>query len=198
MRDDRSNSEWVDAEVVDESDGTEAGPPDSPSAGLPARFGAVCLDLILIIAVFALLLFQFVLPQYYPGAIDEMIRQMERAAEDGETVTPSENLQEAIRTSNLITFVSVFAYFTFAPVLLGGGTLGMRIFNLRIEDRVASVPAPLRAHLVRGTVKTICLQVLFPFLTLLFLTALAHPRKLALHDILARTRVVRGPAFQRT
>jgi len=166
--------------------------------GLPARFGAICLDLILVTAVFALLLTQIILPEWYPGAMDEMIQQFENSGNANEEVPPpppSENLRDAIRTSNALSFFFIFLYFTFVPVLFGGGTLGMRIFNLRIQDRDKPIPPSLRSHFVRGAVKTLCLQVLFPFLTLLFLAALRNPQRMAIHDLLARTRVVRGPAF---
>lgn len=187
----------MEAEILD-IEGADGAPPEPEPGGMPARFGALCLDLILITAVFALLLTQFILPQYFPGAMDEMIRQFEESGEGVEPAPPSENLADAVRASNAVSFFFVFIYFAFVPLLLGGGTLGMRIFNLRIQDQSASVPAPLRAHLLRGAVKTVCLQVFFPFLTLLFLFALGNPRRIALHDLLARTRVVRGPAFQRT
>jgi uncharacterized RDD family membrane protein YckC len=71
----------------------------------------------------------------------------------------------------------------------------MRIFNLRIQQREEALPAPFGALLVRGAVKTICLQVLFPLLTFLFLVALRTPKRIAIHDMLSKTRVVRAPAF---
>ena len=191
--DNTGDTEAIEAEILD---GEPESPPESEPGGLPARFGALCLDMILITAVFALLLSQVILPQWYPGAMDEMIRQFEQA-EEGGPPPPSENLTEAIRTSNVISFFAVYLYFTFLPLFLGGGTLGMRIFNLRIENAGTPSPPPLRAHLLRGAIKTICLQVFFPFLALLFLVALGNPRRLALHDMLARTRVVRGPSFSR-
>lgn len=185
----------IDAEILeDDLKGTDSEP--EPGT-LPARFGALCLDLILVTAVFALFLTQFVFPTYYPGAMEELIEQFEQAGGESETGQPDENVLEAIRTSNIISIVFVFAYFSFFPALAGGGTLGMRIFNLRIQDQDASVPASLRSHLIRGSIKTVCLQVLFPFLTLLFLYALRTPERIALHDLLARTRVVRGASFKR-
>ena len=189
----------IDAEILeDDLDATATQPEPEPEPGsLPARFGALCLDLILVTAIFALFLTQFVFPTYYPGAMDELMEQFDRSGEETEPVEPSENVLEAIRTSNMISIVFVFAYFSFLPALAGGGTLGMRIFNLRIQDQNESVPAPLRSHLIRGSIKTICLQVLFPFLTLLFLYALRTRNRIALHDLLAKTRVVRGASFKR-
>lgn len=166
--------------------------------GLPARFGALCLDLILLIAVFGLIATKIVLPSWYPGAIAEfieIIEQYETADDSSAPVTPSENLTDAARTINTLFFLSVFFYFTLIPPLFGGGTLGMRIFNLRIQSQQGNAPASFGAHLARGALKTVCLQILFPLLTLLFLFALRSPERLALHDRLARTRVVRAPAF---
>jgi len=187
----------IEAEILEEDRFSEEKPPELEPGSLPARFGALCLDVILITAVFVFLLTQVVFPEYYPGAMEELLEQFEPANEAEEQPPPSENVLEALRTSNILSLMFVFVYFSFVPVLARGGTLGMRIFNLRIEDRDRSVPAPLRAHLVRGAVKTICLQIFFPFLTLLFLFALRSRKRLAPHDLLARTRVVRGPSFSR-
>jgi len=192
-----NDTEAIEAEILDGGPAEPGSPPESEPGGLPARFGALCLDMILITALFALLLSQVILPKWYPGAMDEMIRQFEQS-EEGETPPPSENLAEAIRTSNVISFFAVYLYFTFLPLFLGGGTLGMRIFNLRIQEIGRASPAPMRSLLIRGAIKTVCLQVFFPFLALLFLVALGNPRRLALHDMLARTQVVRGPAFSRS
>ncbi|MFP4352030.1 MAG: RDD family protein [Puniceicoccaceae bacterium] len=192
-----NDTEAVEPEIVDWGPADPERPPEPEPGGLPARFGALCLDMILITALFVLLLSQVILPKWYPGAMDEMIRQFEQVEEEGGRPQPSENLVEAIRTSNVISLFAVYIYFTFLPVFLGGGTLGMRIFNLRIEQNSAPAPAPIRAHLIRGAIKAVCLQVFFPFLALLFLVALGNPRRMALHDMLARTRVVRGPAFSR-
>jgi uncharacterized RDD family membrane protein YckC len=192
-------AETLEAEILEEGgDGGDGKDPSgAETGGLPARFGALCLDVILVTAGFALFLTQFVLPEWYPGALEEMTRQFERTEEGERPPPPGEELQEALATANALSFFFVFLYFAFVPLFLGGGTLGMRIFNLRIQDRRSGGPAPLRAHLVRGAVKTICLQVFFPLLTLLFLFALRSPQRIAPHDRLAGTRVVRGPAFSR-
>lgn len=188
----------VDAELVNDETLVGNTNPGPEPGQLPARFGALLLDLILITALCLLFLTQFVFPQYYPGALEELVESVERSRANEEAEPFSQNVLDALRTSNMISIVFVFGYFSLFPALAGGGTLGMRIFNLRIEDRFASAPAPLRAHVVRGAVKTLCLQVLFPFLTLLFLLALRTPQRLAPHDILARTRVVRGPSFRKS
>ncbi|MBC2601551.1 RDD family protein [Puniceicoccus vermicola] len=185
--------EIVEAEVVGEPEAPEFEP-----SSMGARFGALCLDLILLIAVFGLIATKVILPEWYPGAMNEfieLIEQYEDAGEDPAPLNPSSELMKAAQTINAIFFLSIFFYFTFVPLLIGGGTLGMRIFNLRIQQREADAPASFRAHLVRGAVKTVCLQILFPLLTLLFLFAFFNPQRAAIHDLLAKTRVVRGPAF---
>ncbi len=189
----REEPEIVDAELVGEPKPHELEP-----GGLPSRFGALCLDLFLLVAVFGLLVTQVILPQWHPGAMEEfleLIQQHENAEEGAPPPTPSPALEEAADTVNMIFFLMVYFYFTFVPHFLGGGTLGMRIFNLRIQNMNTPTPAPLRAHLIRGAIKTVCLQIFFPLLTLLFLVALRTPQRIALHDMLARTRVVRAPAF---
>lgn len=189
----REEPDIIEAEIIGDPD-----PPEQEPGGLPSRFGALCLDLILLIAVFGLVATKIILPQWHPGAMNDFIEMIEEFENSDDSTPPtpaSPALLEAARTINLLFFLSIFFYFTFVPLLMGGGTLGMRIFNLRIQDAKTGMPAPFRAHLVRGSIKTICLQVLFPALTLLFLFALRTRQRIAIHDMLAGTRVVRGPAF---
>ncbi|MEM0965535.1 MAG: RDD family protein [Verrucomicrobiota bacterium] len=175
-------------------------------AGIGARFGALCLDMILIILVFVVLLTQVVFPFYYPGAMDELQEWLEYVEESGDETEPppmGENLQEAFKSSNVLSFFFIFLYFAFVPVFMGGGTLGMRIFNLRIQNRDKLAPASIGSLMIRSAVKTFSIQVLFlPYLTLIalanFLVALTNPRRATIHDMFARTVVVRGPAFSRS
>jgi len=190
----REDPEFLEAEILEDPQEPRLEP-----GGLPSRFGALCLDLILLIAVFGLVTTKIILPRWHPEAIPqfvEIVEQYESADENTPPATPSPELLEAARTVNTLFFLSIFFYFTLIPPMFGGGTLGMRIFNLRIQDQRSNAPAPLRAHLVRGALKTVCLQILFPFLTLLFLFALRNSDRITLHDRLAKTRVVRAPAFR--
>tara|TARA_R100000027_G_scaffold67314_2_gene65542 strand:- start:19503 stop:20078 length:576 start_codon:yes stop_codon:yes gene_type:complete len=183
--------EIVEAEILDEPPEPEFEP-----GPIGARFGALCLDVILVTAVFTLLLTQYILPEFYPGAMDELMEHFTNPDEDSSFSSGmSDYLTKALTTANGISFFFIFLYFTLAPVLLKGGTLGMKIFNLRIQQRDSAEPAPLSAHFVRAAIKTVCLQVLFPLLTLLFLYAFRSSERIAVHDLAARTRVVRAPAF---
>jgi len=185
--------EIIEAEILDDSNH-----PEPETGSLPSRFGALCFDLFLLVAVFGFIATQLVLPKWYPGAIAEfmeMVEQYEEGTQGQDPTAVSPLLMDAAQTINTLFLLLVFFYFALVPLFFGGGSLGMRIFNLRIQDRETNLPAPLRAHLVRGSVKTICLLIFFPLLTLLFLLALRTPQRIAPHDKLARTRVVRAPAF---
>lgn len=182
--------EIVEAEILDESPEPEYEP-----GSMGARFGALCLDVILVTALFTLLLTQFFFPQFYPGALDEMMQLIGNEGGANFLDGASDYLQGALAVANVLSFCFVFLYFAFTPILLKGGTMGMRTFNLRIQQKDTNLPAPVSALIIRSLIKSAFLLVFFPLLTLLYLYALKTKQRLALHDLAARTRIVRAPAF---
>ncbi len=178
------------------TDPTDRGDTSVP-AGLPSRLAALLLDLILLLLLFTFFVTQVVFPVWFPGMTGELLDAWEHFQDTGEVMPEDERLQRALNTINLISFFLFFLYFAFVPRLAGGGTLGQRVFNLRIENSDRGGPANQAGLVVRAVIKTMCLQVLFPLLTLLFLLALTNPRRRTLHDRFGHTVVVRGPAFRR-
>lgn len=175
--------------------------PEVEPGGLRARLAAGMLDIILIALIAVVVVTRIILPQH-PGVVEEFQEIMERqrsAAEAGQeapSVFSSEEMSpELIRfvqTATLTTFGLFWAFFTVSPLLMRGSTLGMRVFNLRIVRADIPLPASFQAYLFRGFAKTFCLQILSPFLWAFFLLAAFNHRRMAGHDYLARTRVIRG------
>lgn len=175
--------------------------PEVEPGGLGARMVAAVLDIILVALVAVFVITRIILPQH-PGVVEEFKLLMERqseAAERGEQVPSlfsseemSAELIRFVQTATLTTFALFWAFFTLSPMLMGGSTLGMRVFNLRIVRADIPLPAGFRAFLFRGFAKTFCLQILSPFLWVFFLLAAFNYRRMAGHDYLARTRVIRG------
>jgi len=171
--------------------------PPRDLGGLPSRCVALFLDIILMSALLALILIQVVLPKWYPGAFEEMRELFEERPEEvaEEEYIPSELVMNAAKTSNVISLIGFTLYFGLSPALFGGGTLGMRVVNLRIEQAFRKARPPLNTLLFRGFIKAVCLQIWFPYLAIFFLMVFMNRNKQTGHDWLAKTVVVRGSAF---
>ena len=96
----------------------------------------------------------------------------------------------------LTTFFGLVFYFTFSELLMGGCTLGKKVFNLRTAYKDSPRNPPVGSMLLRSTVKTFCsMSFGHPILFILtgnFLIAFLSKGRRTGHDLITHTSVVPG------
>ena len=185
--------------------GNLASPSEYPPANIMLRSIAFLLDMFLVLFITWTLL-----GVLYPEGMEvfmEHSRQLSQSNAEGtdlEVITndleklAEENPQfsKLMMMSQPLTFFLLLFYFTLSEVLLGGSTLGKKIFNLRTAYRDSPRIPPLGQLFVRSSVKTIsALSLGHPVLFLLvgnFMIAFFRKDRKAGHDLLTRTSVVPG------
>jgi uncharacterized RDD family membrane protein YckC len=105
----------------------------------------------------------------------------------------SDDFQQISNTVIITLFFTLVVYFTASEMMLGGTTLGKKVFGLRAARLGAGEPPRLLESLCRNTLKTTCLIAWFPLVFGDALPILFHPSRRATHDYLART-IVTGSA----
>ena len=186
-------------------------PSEYPPANIMLRSIAFLLDMFLIIFITLT-----ILGALYPEGMEvfknhsQQISNSNSETPDFETITNNlEKLAEdnpqfynLMMMSQPLTFFLLLIYFTLSEVLLGGSTLGKKIFNLRTAYRDSPRIPPLGQLFVRSSVKTIAaLSLGHPVLFILvgnFMIAFFRKDRRAGHDLLTRTSVVPGflPEFE--
>ena len=107
--------------------------------------------------------------------------------------------EELLKFISLLTgssFLIMLLYFTVAEALLGGATLGKKIFNLRTAYRDSPRIPPLGQLFIRALIKTFTfccfgMSLMFIFFGN-FLIAFFRKDRRTLHDLLTKTSVVPG------
>ncbi|GEM_PF-1330313 len=185
--------------------GKLSSPSEYPPANIMLRSIAFLLDMFLVIFITLT-----ILGTLYPEGMEtfkEHSQQLSKSnseTPDLDTITNNleklaeENPQfyKLMMMSQPLTFFLLLFYFTLSEVLLGGSTLGKKIFNLRTAYRDSPRIPPLGQLFVRSSIKTIsALSLGHPVLFLLvgnFMIAFFRKDRRAGHDLLTKTSVVPG------
>ena len=178
--------------------------PRTTPARVSRRAFALLLDTLLAGLAALVILTSFILPQQHPdyekiiAAQDQAMNdQVNAALASGQMGSP--NMSDefiAIATCvGVTTFVVLLIYFFTSELILGGSTLGKRVFGLRAARWGTAEPPSAVESLSRCIFKAASLVLLLPFLLLAnALPILFRATRRAGHDYLARTIVTGDPA----
>ncbi|MCH8473862.1 MAG: RDD family protein [Opitutales bacterium] len=173
-----------------------------PAPLLP-RFSAFCADMCVIIFLFITVLYVF-LPRIYPAesqALQEYQEEVtqhheeaQRAHERGEEPPPAPEPSESVaRYANILhmsLLLTIFLYFFLSEKLSRGSSPGKMLFRLKVVLREAPQrPLPGIVSALRALVKTSFF--ILPPLLVLFAFVFFQPQRRGLHDLFARTILVR-------
>ena len=177
--------------------------PEVEPAPLLPRFSAFAADLCLVIFL-AITLVQVVLPRLYPEEAQafrehlQEVQEYQQATRDDEAATdsapePGDLVLDYFKVMQITALSTIFLFFFFSEWLSRGSSPGKLLFRLNVVLREAPdrAPPPLVSAL-RSLVKTSCF-LLFPLLIVLFASVFFQSHRRALHDLLARTIVIRQP-----
>ena len=166
-----------------------------PPASMLNRTAAFTLDVLLVI----ILVFSFVEPNL--NEIIELANSFyEQASESSHLKKTNTQLEENNSTLLWLVFSSsplpLLFYFTMAEILLGGTTLGKKVFNLRTAYRDSPRIPPVGQTFIRSLLKTISFisvgSIILFFLVGNYIIAFFRKDRRTLHDILTKTSVVPG------
>jgi uncharacterized RDD family membrane protein YckC len=179
-------------------------------APLLLRALALLLDGVLVSILAAMILSRVVWPLEIPDAAQVFQRQAtliydaaKQAQASGQSF-PEPKIDPDYLNALAITVQTIFlvllAYFAISELVMGGSTLGKRVFHLRTAQFGSGGPARPLEILVRSITKTISLAAWIPLyvfglpLLLLNLAPLFfNPLRRAGHDLMARTIVTADP-----
>ncbi len=171
-----------------------------PAARLGQRFIAFSLDVLLVGAFIGLILFRFVLPEFYPSEYQELMQWYQSTSdsiEEGETPLQSmerESLPEPIW--KLMLFIQNFIvmgfwlYFGVCESFFQGKTLGKRVFRLKVVGIRNLGHLNLGPALLRSLLKTLCLFTLFPLFLISFVLVFFVKYRRAGHDLVSQSIVI--------
>ncbi|MGF1483093.1 MAG: RDD family protein [Opitutales bacterium] len=169
------------------------------------RMVAFLLDFVLVFVLTGLILEKVVWPQFEGGKAELLAYSedffhvwVESSGEPDLLAAlpePSEQLKQLLGTSHMTVLLTFWMGFFLGDTLMGGRSLGKRVFRLRVvpRDRLGSLH--LAEGLLRSGLKTLTL-VPFPVLPLLlvnYLIPLLTSRRRAGHDFLCRSWVISEP-----
>lgn len=157
-----------------------------------SRTIAFILDLILIGTFSLMLLTIFIIPQKYPGTMQELW-QLSSQQEETEKIKidkMSPQLKEMIQASQTIIIFLFWGYFTFSEILLKGSSLGKLIFKIRVVNALTLQPPSFFDSILRSGIKTFSLLAWFPVFTINFFIMFFTKNAQAGHDLLTRTLVI--------
>ncbi|MGF1449042.1 MAG: RDD family protein [Opitutales bacterium] len=183
----------------------------SPAARLrPGSFRwralAFLLDFALLVVATCLILDRVVWPQYEGGeaemrAFSEQVLHVaveSAGASDfrASLPEPSESLKKMLGASQMAVLLTFWMGFFLGDTLMGGRSLGKRVFRLRVVPRDRLGPLRMTEGLLRSGLKTLTLLAspLLPFLLANYLVPLFGRDRRAGYDFLCRTLVISEPA----
>ena len=171
--------------------------PEYPPASMLNRTIAFLLDIMLVI-----ILTVVIVSTAFPEGMAELQTRSEEAAKAGKLFLSPEDVTQDNQTLRKFmgmisgtSFLLMLLYFMLSEVLLGGATLGKKVFNLRTAYRDSPRIPPLGQLFLRALIKTVSFLSLGSILFILFanfLIAFFRPDRRTLHDILTKTSVVPG------
>ncbi|MAH39787.1 MAG: hypothetical protein CML08_00065 [Puniceicoccaceae bacterium] len=158
---------------------------------------AFLLDYILLTLVATLIIVQVILPMNHSISVESLVQWLDSYAlwlentKDEAMPNPNASAREVLL---LVTesFTLIFTlYFFLCDTLLGGRSIGKRIFNIRVVSLRLGERIPFFHALIRGFSKTIILFYFFPFIFILaLLTKQFHKSKQWGHDLISQTKVI--------
>lgn len=159
-----------------------------------SRIIAFFLDLTLVGAFSLMLLTIFIIPQKYPGTLQELwhLSSNPEKTQEQQLAKMSTSLKEMIQTSQTIIVLIFWAYFTLSEILLAGSSLGKMIFKIRVVNTATLEPPSLFDSILRSGLKTFSLLAWFPIFTLNFFLMFFTKKAQAGHDLLIRTIVIQN------
>jgi uncharacterized RDD family membrane protein YckC len=169
-----------------------------PRAPMWARIFAFFLDSVLIGALFYLFATTILFPRFhpdFPGAWNRFAQEQSEVRD--QSFRKSMEAQYAFQLQHERVFadtqflmvVLMWLYFALSELILGGSTLGKKVFKLQAVD-VKTLKNPLgRTILIRNFVKVVSLTVLSPLLLVNFIIPFFNRSRLTGHDMLAGTMV---------
>lgn len=180
--------------------------PIIPGAPLHLRLAAFVLDWVLITVLAFMLLDTVLLPRYHPDKLTEMttyfteaMQEAREAQERGEgfnppPFVPSEELTSTLQFCLEVLLIAWWTYFALGEWFSRGRSLGKKALGLRVVRRDTDLPPTPLETLLRSAVKSISLLPVFPIFPLLligYLIVFFNRRRLAGHDYMSRTQVIR-------
>jgi uncharacterized RDD family membrane protein YckC len=173
----------------------------------PARVGrravALLLDTSLAGVAAMVILFAIILPSQHPDyekilreQMQTMDQQLQEVMDSGQfaTLNLSDEATDIAATAGVTAFVVLLVYFAASEMLLGGATLGKRVFGLRAARWGTAEPPLGIESLSRCIFKSASLVGLWPILLLAnALPLFFRPTRRVIHDYLARTIVTGDP-----
>ena len=170
-----------------------------PPARMRIRILAFLLDFVLITAVASVIIWQFAIPQAYPGTLEEFSewsRQFVDWLGDGSEKAANapemeDNLSRALAYARDLQLIIFWVYFAVGEAFFAGSSVGKRACRLRSVSTVTLGAPPVLTGIVRGGLKTVALFFVFPLALGATLGALwFNKRRQMGHDLLSRTAVV--------
>ncbi len=179
-------------------------PESKAPAPLLLRLVAFGMDALLLTALLAFLLTRVLLPAGHPEGMEEFNQliqsywaDLETARETNADPPPAPPFIEypaivaMITYSQMLCLVIMTLYFGLAEGLMNGATLGKKVFRLQTFRQDTEEPPGIFASLLRGAFKSLTL-VASPLFWIFFAVAILSKQRLTVHDLLTRTRVVKG------
>ncbi|OIO59332.1 MAG: hypothetical protein COZ46_02710 [Verrucomicrobia bacterium CG_4_10_14_3_um_filter_43_23] len=164
------------------------------------RFIAFVLDVLLIAMLTVTLLWVFIIPEHYASEFQEFQKALEQfndkvAAGEASRFAAS-NIKLTSQAQEMVQFMQGFVimmfwfYFALSELLMKGGSLGKKIFSLRVISLKTMNPPSFFDTFLRSGLKTMALLTLFPVLLASYAIYLFTRERRAGHDYLARTVVI--------
>lgn len=171
-----------------------------PPANLALRGIAFTMDMILIIAVSALIVVQFTWPQDHPEAFrqfDEWYKALEILSQKtkppslSEMPTPPEELEAALVSAYSIAMLVSWFYFAIGEGFFKGASLGKRSVRICTISTQSLDFLPTILGILRGGIKTIAI-FFFPHITIpLTVIFVAFNKRMQMgHDLICKTVVI--------
>ncbi len=167
-----------------------------PLASWGERMVATVVDTIINLALLAVLL-PFVATDFYARYLAELQRSSEMVLAGQASIF--DHTPELLHLSTVLTMTQAAVSIIYGTLLigLGGATLGQRLLRLTVvpfgrgRDRVTLLQALLRTAIWTALAQGGSIILLVQMFSLLL--PLWHPHKQTVHDVLARTQVVKSP-----
>ena len=168
------------------------------------RIIAFLLDLILIGAFILMFITNFVIPVKYGGTVEELNKVSQEYMNTSKMTQKelftkmSPELKEMIQVSQGYTVFMLWMYFAFSEILMSGGSLGKKVFSLRVVNSRTLEPPRLFDSILRSGLKTLALITWIPIFIVNFFLIFITKRNQAGHDLLTRTIVIEGTLVKET
>lgn len=196
-----------------ETEGSDEPAPQPESARMALRVGAFAADVFCILILFFAA--NLIIFSLNPEIADELERYTEEMREYqerrqeangteeqfGPPPTPSEEARGVIQITYVVSLALVLLYFILGEILTKGASPGKLLFRLRVirTDPGAGPGLALGATVLRSVIKAVSLAlsmtlqpIMLIFLVNYFFAFFTQDRR-AVHDYLARTKVISSP-----